>query len=247
MSTLTVQPTGRPCGAALTGVDLSQPLSDAMIADIRAAWLAHHVVFFPDQKLSDDDLERFALSFGEFGDDVFFGPIPGREHIAAIRREAQDTSPIFAESWHSDWSFQKHPPIATVLYALDVPPQGGDTLFANQHLALARMPAELRDRLEGLSAIHSAVLAYSPDGLYGDAKNHGSMDIRPSEVAREHEVHPLIRPHPETGEPGIFSAAFAYIVGFEGMSDQDAKPLLETPECAMAVRQMLNRRSEGAS
>ena len=181
---------------------------------------------YPNQPLSDDDLERIALYFGEYGVDPFFGPIPGREHIAAIRREAEDTNPIFAESWHSDWSFQDTPPSATLLFGIDIPPVGGDTLFANQHLALEKMPPGLRSKLEGKTAIHSARLGYAPDGPFGDKEGRGSMDIRPSEAAFETQTHPLIRPHPESGKPGIFGGAFIYIIGFEGLSDDENKELL---------------------
>ena len=226
MSSISVHPSGQSCGAAVTGLDLTQPLTSPVVKQIREAWLEHHVLSFPNQKMSDDDLERFSLYFGRFGDDGFFGPIPGREHIAAIRREAEDTSRLFADNWHSDWSYQVDPPAATFLYGLDIPPVGGDTLFANQHLAFDEMPLELKAKLDGKVAIHSAGLGYAPDGRYGDKKQQGSMDIRPSERAYERQSHPLFRPHPETGRLGIFSAAFAYIVGFEGMTDEEAKPLL---------------------
>jgi hypothetical protein len=105
-----VTPSGQACGATVTNVDLSQHLSPATVGEIRAAWLAHHVVAFPNQSLSDDDLERFSQYFGEFGEDPFIAPIPNREHIIAVKRMAQETAPIFAESWHTDWSFQKTPP-----------------------------------------------------------------------------------------------------------------------------------------
>jgi len=222
-----VRSSGQACGAEVTGIDLSKPLSDDVVAAIRRAWLAHHVLSFPDQRLTDDDFERFALYFGRFGYDPFFNPIPGREHIAAIRREADDQSPIFAEVFHSDWSFQADPPAATFLYSLDIPPVGGDTLFSNQHLALERMPPALRKKLESRSAIHSAAMAYSPNGLYANDEKRGSMDIKVTEEAYERQAHPLIREHPETGIPGIFGAAFAYIVGFEDMADEEARPILK--------------------
>lgn len=226
-TTITVTPSGQACGAAITGVDLTRPLDDATVNEIRAAWLKHHVVAFPDQQLSDDDLERIALYFGDYGDDPFFGPIPGRKHIAAIRREANDSNPIFAETWHSDWSFQATPPSATLLFGIDIPPVGGDTLFANQHLAYERMPKDLKAKLDGKTAIHSAVLGYAPDGPFGDADSRGSMDIRPSEEAYKTQTHPLLRPHPESGKAGIFGAAYIYIIGFEGCSDADNKALLD--------------------
>ena len=138
----TITPTGEACGAVITNLDLRIPLSDETVADLRKAWLYHHVLVFPDQDMSDADLERFSLYFGPFGVDTFFGPIEGSENIAAVQRKADETTPIFASTWHTDWSFQKIPPAATCLYGITIPPKGGDTLFANQHKAYDAMPAE---------------------------------------------------------------------------------------------------------
>ncbi len=222
-----IAPSGQACGATVTGVDSSQPLSDSLIASIRAAWLEHHVLAFPNQQLTDDDLERFTLQFGPFGEDPFIAPIPGREHIIAVKREENETAPLFAENWHTDWSFQEHPPAGTCLYGIVIPPVGGDTLFANQHAALDAMPGDLRARLEGKMAIHSAKNAYSPDGTYGDedAAKGRSMDIRPSVEAEATQLHPVIRKHPETGREGIYSC-LGYIAGIDGMAQDDALPLL---------------------
>ncbi len=221
-----VTPSGQACGATVRGLDLSQPLSPSDVAVIRAAWLKHHVLAFPDQALTDDDLERFTLSFGGFGHDPFIAPIPGRDHIIAVERLADETSPLFAENWHSDWSFQARPPAGTCLYGIVIPPVGGDTLFANQHMALDAMPDRLRARIDGRMAIHSARRAYAPDGFYGQKDMAGrSMDIRPSPEAEAVQLHPLVRKHPETGREGIFSC-FGYIIGIEGMADEDAIPLL---------------------
>lgn len=220
-----VKPTGQACGAFVTGVDLSAPLSPAIVAAIRAAWLQHHVLVFPGQDMDDDDLEQFTLALGGFGDDPFIAPIPGRKHVIAVARAADETSPIFAENWHTDWSFQARPPAGTCLYGIRIPPTGGDTLFANQHLALEHMPEMLRSRIEGRMAIHSAQRAYAPEGFYGEGDKGRSMTIRPSEAARATQLHPIIRPHPETGRPGLFGT-FGYIIGIEGMADAEAVPLL---------------------
>lgn len=217
---LRVEPSGQACGARVTGVDLSQPLDPATVAEIRAIWLEHHVLAFPDQRMNDDDLERFTLAFGGFGDDPFFAPIPGREHIAAIRREADEQSPLFAENWHADWSFQAHPPAGTCLMAVDIPPVGGDTLFANQHMAWEALTPDQQARYADLVAIHSARLPYAPDGTYGARDAGRSMDIRPSEAALATQTHPLVPAHPETGRRGFYST-LGYIIGIEGM-DQDA-------------------------
>ncbi|MEI7932982.1 MAG: TauD/TfdA family dioxygenase, partial [Alphaproteobacteria bacterium] len=116
MGVLTIEPSGQACGARVTGADLTKPLSADLAAEIRAAWLEHHVLAFPDQTLTDDDLERFTLAFGGFGEDPFIAPIPGRKHVIAVQRRADETSPLFAENWHSDWSFQARPPAGTCLY-----------------------------------------------------------------------------------------------------------------------------------
>lgn len=181
---------------------------------------------FPDQELSDDDLERFTCYFGGFGEDPFIAPITGRQHVIAVERRADEKSPLFAENWHSDWSFQAQPPDGTCLYGITIPPVGGDTLFANQHVALEAMPGALRARIENRVAIHSARRAYAPDGMYGasDAEDR-SMVIRPSKDAEKTQKHPLVRRHPETGREGLFSC-FGYIIGIEGMDDAQAIPLL---------------------
>lgn len=222
-----VEPSGQACGARVSGVDLREPLDDATVATIRAAWLEHRVLAFPGQPISDDDLERFTLSFGPFGDDPYIAPIPGREHVIAVRRRADETAPLFAENWHSDWSFQARPPAGTCLLGLTIPPTGGDTWFADQHLALDAMPADLRVRLEGKLAIHSARGGYAPSGTYGDAdqRTDRSMDIRPSETAMATQLHPLVREHPETGRLGLFGC-IGYIIGIDGMADDEARDLL---------------------
>ena len=222
-----VTSSGQACGAQVSGVDLTAPLHEDEVARLRDAWLEHHVLVFPNQCIDDDDLERFTLYFGPFGTDTFFGPIPGRDHIAAIRRNADETLPLFAEAWHTDWSFQEKPPQGTCLRSVTIPPTGGNTLFANQHAALDAMPRGLRQQLEGKQAIHSAKLPYSPNGAYGNAdkKAGRSMDIQASEEAFKEQRHPIIRPHPETGRMGVFGA-FGYMIGIEGMDNEEAIALL---------------------
>jgi taurine dioxygenase len=220
-----VEPSGEVCGAEVFGIDLAGPLDASTVAAVRKAWLAHRVLAFPDQHVDDDALERFSLAMGGFGEDPFFAPISGRKHIAAILREADETTPLFAENWHSDWSFLPAPPAATCLAAVEIPPVGGDTLFADQVAAFAALPADRRDHLRSLTAIHSARAAYAPEGSYGERDKGRSMAIRPDESARATQLHPLVRRHPETGEEGLFSC-LGYIVGIEGMEEAAAFALL---------------------
>lgn len=225
---VTVTPIDAPCGATITGVDLTQPLSSGDVEAIRKTWLKHLVLVFPDQPMSDDDLERFTLYFGEFGHDPFFDPIDDRTNIAAIQRNADETTPLFAENWHTDWSFQETPPIGTCLLGLTIPPQGGDTFFANQQLAYEQMPAPLKAEADSAIAIHSAETAYAPDGMYGQGKDEEqgrSMRIRSSDEARLKTRHPMVRPHTETGKPALYSTV-GYIQGFEGMDKTASDDLL---------------------
>ncbi len=220
-----VEPSGEACGATVSGIDLAGELSPELVAAIRAAWLEHRVLAFREQTMDDDALERFTLAMGGFGEDPFFAPIAGRAHIAAIRREADETTPLFAENWHSDWSFLARPPAGTCLLAIDIPPVGGDTLFADQHAAWDALPDSRKRELEELVSVHSARYAYAPSGTYGEKDAGRSMDIRPSNAAMATQNHPLIATHPETGRRGFFST-FGYIIGIEGMPDTEALPLL---------------------
>lgn len=222
-----VKSTGESCGAVVTDIDLRQDLSSDCIHALRQHWLAHKILIFPEQKLSDTDLERFTSYFGAFGEDPFFGHIEGHPHIAAIQRRADEKTSIFAEVFHSDWSFLDIPPAGTVLYGITIPPHGGDTLFANQVMAYERLPDRLRDIADQLTAIHSAELGYAPDGAYGEQDEGAgrSMKIIYSEKARDRNLHPFVRTHPETGERALFSSP-AYIRGFDGLSEAESNALL---------------------
>ena len=224
---IAIEPSGQACGATVRDVDLAAPLTDGAVAAIRAAWLEHHVLAFPAQSMDDDDLERFTRYFGGFGDDPFIRPIPGREHIIAVHRAADETAPVFAEAWHSDWSFQAIPPAGTCLYGIVIPPTGGDTLFVNQHAACDAMPADLRARIDGRTAIHSAGVAYGRSGTYGegDIDNQRAMDIIYSDEADATQRHPLVCRHPETGAVGVFSC-LGYIAAIEGLDPDESRDLL---------------------
>jgi taurine dioxygenase len=225
--TLNIASTGGICGAVATGIDLSRELSDDLVAELRAHWVENKVLVFPDQKMSNDDLVRFTRYFGEIGEDPFFGRIEGSEHIAAIQRNADEKTSIFAEIFHSDWSFLEIPPAGTVLYGITIPPHGGNTLFADQVAAYEALPDALREKADGLVAIHSAELGYAPDGVYGegDQDSGRSMKILPSERAREKREHPFVRVHRETGKKALFSSA-AYIQGYAGLPKEESDSLL---------------------
>jgi taurine dioxygenase len=221
-----VEPSGQACGATVSGIDLKGDLSPALIGALRRAWLAHQVLAFPDQAL-DDALERFTLALGTFGEDPFIAPLPGRAHVLEVRREADEQTALFAESWHSDWSFLDPPPAATLLQAHVIPPVGGDTLFADQYAAYDALADEMKARIDGLSAWHSAARGYAPDGLYGesDKASGRSMSIRPSVEAKKKRLQPMVRMHPETGRRALFVNP-GYTIAIDGMEDEEGWALL---------------------
>ncbi|MCB1645745.1 MAG: TauD/TfdA family dioxygenase [Pseudomonadales bacterium] len=224
---LQVTPSGQALGATVTGIDLSQPLSEQEIKALRKAWLEHQVIALPGQSMTDEDLERVTQYFGVFGREPFFLPIDGSEHVVALTRRADEKAPVFAENWHCDWSFESDPPIGTCLYSLVIPPVGGNTGFTSQYLALERMPDELRSKLEGKVALHSAAGAYAPDGTYGNRAEEAdrSMRIVYSDEAREVQTHPLIMVHPETGRETIYGC-IGYITGFVDTDPEESIRLL---------------------
>ena len=225
-STMKISAQAGGFGAAIDDLDLCKPLSDQQVADIRKAWLAHQVIYFPDQPISIEDLERFALSIGPNGEDPYIKPIPGHAHVVQVKREANEKSAIFAETWHSDWSFLKQPPAGTALFGNIIPPVGGDTLFANQYAAWDALPAALKEQLKDRQGIHSARHGYSRQGLYGEKDKHRSMDIIYDDSAMRTQTHPLARPHPETGRLALFVSP-GYSIGIEGLSQQESSDLLK--------------------
>jgi len=222
-----VVPSDQACGAIVTGVDLSLPITTENLQAIRAAWIEHHVLAFPDQEISDERLEELTQYFGVFGEEPFFEPMDGSDHVVSLCRRANEKAPVFAEVWHSDWSFQSSPPIGTCLYSLTIPPIGGNTSFLNQEKALAAMPLELRKKIEGKQGIHSARGGYAPDGAYGEKEKDSdrSMKIKFSEDAYNTQLHPLIAIHPESGRETL-TGCLGYIIGIDGMEDADARALL---------------------
>ena len=223
--TFRVELSGACCGALIRGVDLSRRLSTADIEAIRGTWLEHQVIGICDQDLEITDLERFAAALGPEGDDPYIAPIAGHPRVVEVRREADETTPVFAEAWHSDWSFLDPPPAGTLLYGKVIPPVGGDTLFANQYAAYDALSAAMKARIARLQAIHSARLSYAPGGRYGERDRGRSMAIRYSERAMATQLHPLVRRHPETGRPALF-VSMGYTIGIEGMGETDATALL---------------------
>lgn len=214
------------CGALIRGVELTRGLTPEEVAEIRAAWLKYQVVAFPDQPMEIADIERFAIYMGPNGEDPYIEAIAGHPRVVQVKREADEKTPIFAETWHSDWSFLKRPPAATVLYGNIIPPTGGDTLFSNQYAAWDGLSGSMRALLKDKMAIHSARKGYAKDGMYGERDKGRSMAIRYGDSALKTQLHPLARPHTETGRLALYVSP-GYTIGIEGIPDDQAIPILK--------------------
>jgi taurine dioxygenase len=222
---ISVEASGGGFGATIRGVDLSTDLSPETVAEIRSIWLEHLVVAFADQHLSLDQFEQVALRFGEFGQDPYFKGLADHPHVAEVKREADEQTPLFAEGWHSDWSFLSTPPSGTLLYSRIIPPVGGDTLYANQYAAYDALDASMKTKLAGLQGIHSARRGYSKAGQYGEKDVGRSMAIVYSDDALATQTHPLVQRHPETGREALFLSP-GYTIGIEGIGEVEAQELL---------------------
>jgi alpha-ketoglutarate-dependent taurine dioxygenase len=219
MSSLPVEKLAHALGAEIRGVDLSQPLPAGAFEDIRRTWLGHLVLRFRGQKLSDPQLLAFSRLFGELDPP---GPNPYGKPFLAAHPELNVISNIKADGvpigglgdgdaiWHADMTYVETPPMAAILYALEVPPSGGDTYWANLYVAYETLPAALKKRIEGRKAVHDAT--YNSAGVMRKGYKEVS-DPREAPGAR----HALVRTHPETGRKCLFLGRRrnSYVVGLE--------------------------------
>ena len=238
--TVTPQPSG--FGAQVTGLDLSRPLDAATLGQVKDAWARHAVLAFPGQPLSLEALEAFTLQNGPFGVDPFIKPMPGHPNVLELRREPDETSKNFGAGWHSDWSFQKEPPAATLLRSEVTPPVGGDTLFADCARAYDALSDGMKALLAPLQAVHSATRAYGTQGAYAKETQARTMQIIVSTEAEKTLTHPLVRTHPVTGRKALFVSP-TYTVGIEGLTYQESHAILGFLYQHMTQEQFIYRHS----
>ena len=211
------------------GVEVSDfslaDLTRENISFLRSKWVEYGLIVFPKLPLSHDEFKDFALSFGDFGDDPFISSLPDYPNIAEIKRSANEKATPFGGTWHSDWSFMKKPPSATLLHSKIIPPVGGNTLFANTEKSFAALPEHMKNRLRNLKVIHSAKIPYADDGFYALEKEERSMKILPSKEAKATFSHPMVKIHPETNKECLFINP-VYTINIEGFSEDESQQLL---------------------
>ena len=211
-------------GVEVTDFSLSD-LTEENISFLRSNWVEYGLIVFPNLPLSHDEFKDFALSFGDFGDDPFISSLPDYPNIAEIKRSANEKATPFGGTWHSDWSFMKKPPSATLLHSKIIPPVGGNTLFANTERSFAALPEEMKNKLRNLKVIHSAKIPYADDGFYALEKEERSMKILPSKEAKATFSHPMVKIHPETNKECLFINP-VYTINVEGFSEDESQQLL---------------------
>ena len=211
-------------GVEVTDFSLTD-LTRENISFLRSKWVEYGLIVFPKLPLSHDEFKDFALSFGDFGDDPFISSLQDYPNIAEIKRSANEKATPFGGTWHSDWSFMKKPPSATLLHSKIIPPVGGNTLFANTEKSFAALPEEMKNKLRNLKVIHSAKIPYADDGFYALEKEERSMKILPSKEAKATFSHPMVKIHPETNKECLFINP-VYTINVEGFSDDESQQLL---------------------
>ena len=220
-----VRPLSSAIGAEVSGVDLVD-CDGPTFSEIHRAFLDHHVLFFRDQELSLESHKAFGRRFGTLNVHPQYVPLDGHPEILPIVKEA-DAEHNIGGVWHSDITFLERPALGSILYAIDVPASGGDTLFANQELAFEGLSTGLRQLLLGLRAVHSDRTL--SDRVEAEKRNMTRSTKLSEEAMRQPAVenlHPVIRTHPETGRKSLFVNR-AFTVRFENMTVAESKPLLE--------------------
>ncbi|MDB5851152.1 MAG: taurine dioxygenase, partial [Rhodoferax sp.] len=185
-------------GAEISEVDLSTPLSAAQARDIRQVLLDHLVIFFRDQDLAPAQFLAFAQAMGDPIEYPFVKGIEGFPHIIEVKKLEHEKH-NFGGVWHSDTTYLTRPPMGSMLLARQVPPYGGDTLFANQYLAYEALSPTLQNILQGLTGISTSARADVSKTREDRIKTDGN-DAAPKEFTAE---HPVVRVHPETGRKAL--------------------------------------------
>ena len=218
-----VLPTSGALGAELLGIDLSEPLDAEDASNIRHTLNEHGVVFFRDQRLSPEQHIAFAESMGRINVNRFFKTVPGYPQIAEVRKEPAQTTNI-GGGWHTDHSYDQIPALGSILLAREVPPRGGDTMFASMAQAYDALSDGLKRTLKGMRAVHTSRHVFGVKAL--DANPERRDRFVNAESATQDAVHPVVIRHPDTGRPTLYVNS-NFTTHFEGWTERESKSLLD--------------------
>jgi len=220
---ITVAPVAATLGAEIGNVDISQELDDETIAEIRRALNENCVIFFRDQELTPEQHLKFGKRFGTLNMHDQVKGMDDWPEVIEVRKEPEDER-NFGGAWHGDVTYLEEPPLGTILYALEVPDVGGDTLWANQYIAYDTLSSGMREMLDRLTVMHTPAKIY---GLYSqDWSKDSSVKSSPSAAAEYETEHPLIRTHPETKRKLLYVSGL-FTPRFKNMTEEESAPLLD--------------------
>ena len=222
-NSIEVRPIAGAIGAEIHGIDLADSPSDEQFDTVRRAFLDHQVIFFRDQALDPDSHKDLGRRFGELNIHGYYKSLPGHPEILPVLKEPEATENI-GGVWHSDVTYLPEPALGSILYALEVPPAGGDTMFASQYRAYEALSDGMKEMLEGLRAIHSS------DLFTNKARRDAVNATRTTKLAEIDETvessHPVVRTHPETGRKCLFVNG-AFTRRIDGWTVEESRPLLD--------------------
>ena len=217
-----VMPVSGAVGAEVRGIDISRPLPAVTVAALRAALGEHGVLFFRDQALTEAQHIAFAEQFAKININRFFRAVEGWPQIAEVRKEPEQTKNI-GGGWHTDHSYDDIPALGSLLYAREVPPSGGDTIFASMFAAYDALSDGLKRTLEGLRAVHSSRHVFGTQAKRGDDLKDR---LGNAEAATQDAVHPMVITHPISGKKALYVNR-GFTTHIEGWTVEESKPLLE--------------------
>ncbi len=218
--TIGIRPVAGALGAEIDGVDLSQDLADETVTEIRQALLDHLVIFFRDQDITPDQHLAFAKRFGSTVEYPLVTGLDGYPEITTIVKLEHEKE-NFGGLWHSDTTYLEQPPLGSILLARELPPYGGDTLFANMYLAYETLSDGMKALLAPLKGVSVSNLARVKQTRA--ARVSDSAKVAPETVFTA--THPVVRTHPETGRKALFVNS-AHTSHFQGMTESESAPIL---------------------
>lgn len=220
-----VAPIAGSIGAEISGVDLSRDLGNQVFDEIHQAFLDHKILCFRDQDLTPEQQVVFSEHFGKPDIYPYIKSLPDVPEVIEILKTERDTV-NFGDAWHSDTSYLPNPALGTLLYALETPEQGGDTLFANMQSAYEALSDAMKAMLDGMIGVNSSAQNYTG----GRAKVMKALDGMKDKYIDSSEVsiseHPVVRTHPETGAKGLYISR-SHTAHFKGMTKEESKPLID--------------------
>lgn len=225
---LEIRPLDAPLGAEVLGLDLSRPLADDDFQRIHRAHLDHHVLVFRDLQITPQQQIDFSRRFGPLQIHVLRQfQLAGHPEILVVSNIKENGQPIglgdAGHYWHSDLSYKELPSLGSMLHAQELPSEGGDTLFANQHLAWERLPEALKERVAGLRAEHHYLAKYAEL----QQRNPWRPNLTPEQIAEvKPVVHPVVRTHPETGRKALFVSEH-FTTRIVGLPEDESRSLLD--------------------